>query len=413
MLCRRLASFTCTMALFLAGCGPDAAEPTRPIVEEPPGQPPKEPPEEPPEEPPVGTPDPWPKDDVRHYGPGAGIPGRIVGVAFDDAKNVYAIDGAAAYAMRVGTESFVRTATGGQFERGHPVASIAGGNEGEVHLGFLAPENGNVETWTEEDKKMGDVDRMKLQPDGTLVLDRHFQIQNSNAKWMDETRSILTMKRVVGGPFHGDVYLGSNHGATVLRQDEWADHRHPVFHDESGSLAIGYVHAVNVDKDSNFIFGAYWMLAAVGPAPLDDLERWTSIPSHPWLVYTWPEHLGRLEEPKDIRSIAGDLSRRKIFVGTFGLGLSEMTISPRSWRSVPETPDSHILGLEWETEEEKLWVATLHRGLWRWDTSSEEWEQSPFVPTDAAVFQILLDETVTPRALYAATDRGLYVIRAP
>jgi len=408
-------------ALILLGCGDD--DRTRdPVVEDPrdPGEKPRDrvpgrPPIPPidPRDPSGVKPDPWPKDDVVHYGPAEGLAGPVIGVGIDDAKNVYAIDGVAAYALPVGDTRFHRTASGGQFERGYPVASVAGGAAGQVYLGFLAPEDGNVFTWTEEDKMYGDVDRMLLQPDGSLVLDYHYKIQNNNARWMDETRSTLTMKRVVGGPYHGDVYLGSNHGATVLRGDAWADHRHPVFTLGDASLFIGYVHAVDYDPQGNFLIGAHWMVAAVPPAPLDDLERWVSIVELPWLVYTWPEHLGPIQEPKDIRAIAGDIAQSKIFVGMHGLGLSEMVIAPRSWRSIPGTPDTHILALEWEHATDTLWVGTASRGLWRWDIATETWEQSPFVPANARVAQVLLDDTVAPRAIYVATNYGLYVIRAP
>ena len=420
-------NFTILGLLLLLSCG-DSSDRTDPVVDRPddPRDPDEVPSDRQPAPPPIPRippglpdpspeewPDPWPKDDVVHYGPAEGLPGQVIGVGFDDAKNVYAIDGAAAYALPVGDRRFHRTATGGQFERGWPVASVAGGAAGQVYLGFLAPEDGNVFTWTEEDKMYGDVDRMLLQPDGSLVLDYHYKIQNTNAKWMDETRSILTMKRVVGGPHHGDLYLGSNHGATVLRGDAWADHRHPVFTLDNDSLFIGYVHAVDYDPQANFLIGAYWMIAAVPPAPLDDLERWVSIVELPWLVYTWPEHLGPIHEPKDIRAIAGDIAQSKIFVGMHGLGLSEMVISPRSWRSIPGTPDTHILSLEWEHATDTLWVGTASRGLWRWDIATERWEQSPFVPANARVNQVLLDDTVEPRAIYAATNYGLYVIRAP
>lgn len=421
MIDRRLGISVGLGALLLWGCG---SEPTQPVVAQPiqPSGPieranpnpddgrlrwpwtPRDP---------VDPVDPWPTDDVRHYGPGQGLPGNVLAAGVDDAQNVYAIDGAAAYALPAGASSFVRTATGGQFDLGFPVASIAGGPPGQVYLGFLAPEGKTVFDWTEEEKLQGDVDRMNLRDDGTLELDFHFKIQNTNAKWMDETRSILTMKRVVGGPYHGDVYLGSNHGATVLRGDHWADHRHPVFVDEDDSLHIGYVHAVDADSESNVLIGAYWMLAAVPPAPLDDLERWVSIVDLPWLAYSWPEHLGPIEEPKDIRSIAGDIPRSKIYVGMHGLGLAEMTLTPRNWRSIPGTPDTHVLALEWERQEDTLWVGTASQGLWRWDMVTETWAQSPFVPAGARVNHLLLDETVSPRALYVSTDRGLFVIRAP
>src|SRR5690606_18148949 len=96
----------------------------------------------------------------------------------------------------------------------------------------------------------------------------------------------------VGGPYHGDVYLGSNHGVTVLRGDHWADHRHTIFLDENGSMMIGYVYTVNYDSQANFLFGGYWKIGATPPAPLDDLESWVSYVEVPWLIDTWPEHLG-------------------------------------------------------------------------------------------------------------------------
>lgn len=410
--------FGLALAVFLFwGCGDPTTGPTKPIVDEPDDPPtkpqpkPKPKPKPKPQDPSV--PDPWPDDDVRHFGPPHGLPGPVIGVGYDDARNIYAIDGVAAYALPAGEERFVRTSSGGQFDRGFPVASVAGGAEGEVFLGFLAPEGKTVFEWTEEEKMYGDVDRMVLEPDGSLSLDFHYKIQNTNAKWMDETRSILTMKRVFGGDHHGDLYLGSNHGATVVRGDEWADHRHPIFLDENDSMVIGYVHAVDFDPQGNFFIGAHWMLAVVPPAPLDDLEQWVSIVELPWLAYTWPEHIGPLAQPKDIRAIAGDMAESKVFVGMYGLGLSELVISPRSWRSLPGTPDSHIIGLEWEHGTDTLWVATESRGLWRWDISTETWEQSPFVPANARVSQVLVDEEVEPRAVYAATNFGLYVIRAP
>src|SRR5690606_676956 len=141
---------------------------------------------------------PWPLDDVRVYGASEGLPGVVTGVGVDDAQNVYVIDGGAAYSMPVGSTGFTRTASGGQFDLGYPVASIVGGYGGEVYLGFLAWE-AEPQDLAEEDKLFGDVDRMVLLPDGSLQLDFHYKIQNSNARWMDHTRSILSLARVNDG----------------------------------------------------------------------------------------------------------------------------------------------------------------------------------------------------------------------
>lgn len=358
----------------------------------------------------AGGPGPWPVADVVHYGEEQGLPGRIVGVGVDDGQNVYAIDGDAAYALPVGAERFVRTDAGGQFERGWPVHSVVGGADGRVYLGFLAPE-GSPEELTEDDKLFGDVDRMALRPDGTLALEFHHRLQNSNAKWMDHTRMILSLSRVVGGPRHGDVYVGSNHGVDVIRGDDYADHRHAIFVDGAGSQAVQYVWTTNLDPAGNLLFGGHWKVAAMGPAP-EVLLDWLDHEKSPWLVDTWAENLGPVEDPDDIVSIAGDLAGNRLWVGTREKGLSTAQLKPRRWWSVSGTPDVEITGLELDPDG-TLWVGTGSSGLWRHDPATERWERSPHVPDGARVFQVHLDATVTPRAVYVATDGGLHVIRAP
>lgn len=355
---------------------------------------------------------PWPVEDVVHYGPSEGLPGVVVGVGVDDAQNIYVIDGGAAYAMPVGATGFIPTSSGGQFELGYPVASVVGGGPGEVFLGFLAWEAA-PEDLSEEDKLYGDVDRMSLMTDGSLELDFHYQLQNSNARWMDHTRSIFSLARVVGGPNHGDVYVGSNHGVTLIRGDEYADHRHAIFLDENGSEAIGYVWDVNTDTAGNLLFAGHWKVAALPAAPLDDVLSFVDYGRVTWLVDTHPEHLGPVEVPKHLHAVAGEIADGRVYVGSWGMGLSAMQMGPRKWWSIDGTPDSVINGLELDPTDGKLWVATGSSGLWRWDPATEEWEQSPFVPAGMPVNQIYLDTTVTPRALYAATNGGLYVIRAP
>jgi hypothetical protein len=363
-----------------------------------------------PPKPPEPDPGPWPLADVVHYGEEAGLPGAVTGVGVDEAQNVYVIDGTAAYALPAGRSRFVPTDTGGQFDRGWPVSAVVGGPPGRVYLGFLASE-GSPEDLSEEEKLDGDVDRLALRPDGSLALEFHHRLQNSNAKWMDHTRTILSLSRVVGGPGHGDVYVGSNHGVTVIRGDDYADHRHALFLDAAGSQAIQYVWATNLDPAGNLLFGGTWKVAALGPAP-EALADWLDYERSPWLVDTWPEHLGPLEEPDDIVSIAGNLAENRLWIGTRERGLSGAQLQPRRWWSVEATPDPEITGLEVDPDG-RLWVGTGSTGLWRYDPAENYWEQSPHVPAGARVFQVYLDATVSPRAVYAATDGGLYVMRAP
>lgn len=353
---------------------------------------------------------PWPVEDLIHYGPGEGIPGRVTGVGVDDAQNIYVIDGAAVYAMPVGSSGFVRSAGIGQFATGHLAFSVCGGGPGRVYVGFLTYEKA-PELLSEEEKLLGDMDRFALQPDGSLTLEFHHRIQNSNAKWMDHTRSILSCSRVVGGPNHGDLYLGSDHGITIVRGDDYADHRHGLFIDASGSQAIGYVWATNTDTAGNMLWAGHWKLGGVNLAPLDDLMGWLDNDRTPWIANTHAEVWGPVEDPDDLRAIAGEASQGRIYVGSFGKGLAAMDFAPRKWWAIAGTPDTHITSLELDPSDGKLWVGTLSMGLWRWDPRTEVWEQITAVPA-STIHQVYLDSTVTPRAVYVATSGGLFVIRA-
>ncbi len=384
---------------------------TPPVVERP--QPPRPPIGETPGIPP-GTPTagPWPTADVVHYGGSEGIPGRVTGVGVDDGQNVYVIDGAAVYAARAGNGQFVRTDSGGQFDTAHVPFSVCGGADGKVYVGFLTYEAA-PEDLTEEEKLLGDMDRFSLNEDGTLSLEFHHRMQNSTAKWMDHTRSILDCARVIGGPNHGDLYIGSNHGMTIIRGDDYADHRHAVWRNEAGSQAIGYVWGVNVDVHGNALYAGHWKLAAVPPAPPPggDIMLWINHHETPWLMDTHPQHWSTMEEPDDMHAIAGDAQAGRLYVGSWGKGLAAMDFAPRKWWDIAGTPDTHINSLELDPTDGKLWVGTRSQGLWRWDPATEAWEQITAVPT-GQVYDVYLDHTVTPRAVYAGTDSGLYVIRA-
>lgn len=352
---------------------------------------------------------PWPVEDVVHYAGDAGLPGTINRVGVDDAQNVYVIANNSVYAARAGVGEFVRTNSGGQFDTGHVPYSICGGGENRVYVGYLTYEAA-PEDLTEEEKLLGDMDRFVLQEDGTLSLEFHHRMQNSKAKWMDHTRLILDCARVIGGPNHGDLYVASNHGVTLVRGDEYADHRHAIWNN-NGSQAIGYNWGINVDIHGNALWAGHWKLAAVGPAPLDgDLIDWIDHHKQPWLVDTWPEHWGPVSEAKDMHAIAGDIQQERLWVGAWGKGLAEMQFKPRVWRDVPDTPDTHINSLELDPTDGKLWVGTRSAGLWRWDTNAETWEKHPLVPADT-IHDVYLDLTVAPRAVYVATNRGLYVLR--
>jgi len=363
--------------------------------------------------PPKKTAGPWPVADVVHYGRDQGLPDRVLGVGVDDAQNVYVIDDRAVYAARAGVGEFVRTDEGGQLDTGHTPYSVCGGGPGRVYVGYLTYEAAPEEL-SEEEKLLGDLDRFVLQPDGTLALEFHHRLQNSKAKWMDHTRLILDCARVVGGPNHGDLFVASNHGVTIIRGNDYADHRHVVWRDENGSQAIGYNWAINTDVHGNVLWAGHWKIGALPPpAPGltgEDLEIWLDGDETPYLINTHPSHWSSEEEPDDMHAIAGDTVAGVVYVGSWGRGLARMTMSPRRWEDVPGTPDTHINSLELDPTDGRLWVGTRSAGLWRWNPATEQWQKHPLVPA-STIHEIYLDTTVEPRAVYVATNEGLYVLR--
>src|SRR5206468_3612349 len=121
---------------------------------------------------------------------------------------------------------------------------ICGGAAGRAYVGYSAhemePQPGISQRtyipWPGEDNytperfaeyQKGDLDVVKLQPDGGIGLEEHLWrtvgasnagrqvgIHNTNDFHYEEDRSVFNCARVTRGPFRGDVYITTNHGAT-------------------------------------------------------------------------------------------------------------------------------------------------------------------------------------------------------
>jgi hypothetical protein len=250
---------------------------------------------------------------------------------------------------------------------------------------------------------------MALQPDGTLALEHHYQMQNTHAQKWDHTREILSMSRVTSGPNKGDLYIGSNHGVSLIRGDAYADHRHVVWYMPTGTQAIGYVWGTNLDPSGNLLYCGHWKLAVVPPAPAD-MMVWLDNKLHPNLMNGYAENLGTVEDPDELLAIAGDFAHGRLWVGAREKGLSAFQKKPKKWWSVDGTPDQSITGLEYEIDG-ALWVGTKGHGFWRYDTVAEAWDRVAELPGHAQVYQVLLADEAGKPVLYVATDDGLYVLR--
>jgi len=292
----------------------------------------------------------------------------------------------------------------GQAGRGFTTFTLCGGAANRAYVGYLARELPNPEAATPQEKLEGDADVVRLNPDGSVELEEHLVLVNTNDARYDETRSILSCAKVMRGPYKGEVYLGTNHAVTRLRGTEISDHRHSVWAAPNGSLRIGYNWAVSVTQDGDVFLANEWKVAVLGPTPR--MRDWISGSANPWKLDTYVPNVGRLEDMDYWRATA-QTTDRKYYVGSLNKGLWEIQRTPRRYTQVV-LPTNSINALS-ATDDGSLFIGTGNRGLWRL-TREKKLEPVPEVP-GKRVTQLVYDPTVSPSMLYAISDGKLFVLR--
>ena len=210
-------------------------------------------------------PGPWPEANAQ-FGAADGIAeAPVVGFSTDETQNRWAATHQALYLMRPGEKRFRRyDARDGLHLQGNPVrycdtwapdhacpiyggaadpgiTEIAGGGPNEVFVGYAGNEAGTQE-YDDPNRHTGKLDRVRLNPDGTLSVDRLDLVAGVSAQfWHDRTVQRLLYDHV---QHPHELYVGTNHGVTRLQPDryrpprpgEWfndvnkeymADHLHP------------------------------------------------------------------------------------------------------------------------------------------------------------------------------------------
>src|SRR5262249_45433840 len=147
------------------------------------------------------------------YGAAQGLQeGPIVGVAFDEAKNLWVATHAALYLMKPGQTTFHRyVGADGLHLQDNPqvycdrwlvppecpiyggaanpgITEIAGGKAGEVFVGYAGNDDGTQDKW-DPNRHSGKLDRIRLQPDGTLEVKRFDMVAGNHGVewWHDRT----------------------------------------------------------------------------------------------------------------------------------------------------------------------------------------------------------------------------------
>ncbi len=421
-------------------------------VEAPPGDGEEDPP---PEEEDELTAGPWPMESVLNYSLRYELD-EVQSVGVDEGYNIWLLDGDRIGVLRPGDTAPTWTEGVGQAEGGFGSDELAtgstvicGGSAGRAYVGYSAdelddpfiygpdgrsfpayddPDPGRYKSSRYQEYQKGDMDVVRLLPDGRVVLEEHLQrsarvngprnlgIRNTNDHHFDEDRTVLSCMRVMRGRHKGQLYIGTNHGVTRLDGLTYNSHRHPVwFKEGSGGdpkQMAGYTYALGLGLDGEVLIGNEWNLGIVMPS--EDLADWDRVDESLNRSTVTSAHLpevNRLEE-KDYWRGFQQTTDGRYYLASARYGLWELHIRDQnevSGTKLPGAPDA-LTALA-ATGDGSLFIGTRRDGLWRLDTS-HLLTRVDEVEGDE-VKQLVYDPTVLPSMLYILTDEGLTVLRGP
>ena len=381
-------------------------------------------------------PDPWPKEASVNYTQRFGV-GHPQSVAVDDAFNIWLLAGNRIGVLRPGDTQPLWASNLGQAARGFSSTVICGGSAGRAYVGYYARELDNPLRSSYQDPAFleGDLDAVKLTPEGTLVLEEHVTrsfrrnrdkgdnslswnppnntgIRNSNDWRYDEDRSVLSCVKVMRGRDKGEVYIGTNHGVTRIRGLDYNSHRHPVWW-EDGSQRAGYTYAVGIAQDGDVLIANDWTFGIVTPNA--DLGLWDAMNKtlNPMKVESsYLPEVNSLPEFDNWRGFQQTKDGR-YYLASKDHGLWEMSIISRG---SPGQKGTRVQGLPTQgltalaaTDDGSLFIGTAGSGLWRMD-ANKNLSRVGNVP-GKTVKQLVYDPNGTPAMLYVLTDTGLTVLR--
>ncbi len=404
----------------------------------------------------AGTPPdagPWPTDALLDYSQKFDV-GTPQSVGLDEGLNLWLLDGDRIGVLRPGDQAPMWATGIGQAREGFGVDALAldstvicGGAPGRAYVGYRTYEMQyapgiSQRTWipapgepgyTPEryaEYQKGDLDAVRLQPDGGVVLEEHIWrtpggsnvgkeigIHNTNDFHYDEDRSVLNCARVTRGPYRGDLYITTNHGVTMVQGLTYNSHRHPAWYiDINGqpTLQAPPVHALGIAPNGDVLVANEGMAGILVPdGKIEDWDRdLGSDGPVPWKFKGFNDVLG-----------AGDYHLWRAFEqvtsGRYYLGSAEFGVwamtpkshSAGSWSKLAGLPTDHILSLK-ATDDGALYIGTNGAGLWRLEPDGVTLAPVKQV-SGQRVLQLVYEPTVTPSMLLVLTDKGLTVLRGP
>ncbi len=402
---------------------------------------------------------PWPVDALLDYTRSFGV-GTPQSVGLDEGLNLWLLDGNRIGVLRPGASSPTWTTGVGQARKPFGRDSLAvgstvicGGEAGRAYVGYRAAEMQRAQGisqrtyipgpgepfYTPEryaEYQKGDLDAVRLQPDGSVALEEHIWrttgssnagkqigIHNTNDFHYEEDRSILNCARVTRGRFRGDLYVTTNHGVTRIQGLTYNSHRHPGWYlitenpdgSQDASLQCPPMYGLGLARNGDVLVANEQMLGVLVPSPkLEDWDRektWEG--PTPWTFKGFNEALNGQAADDLWRAFEQSTSGR-YYLGSAEFGVWAMTPKSRSagnWSKLTGLPTDRILSLK-TTDDGALYIGTNGAGLWRLEPDGTTLHRVPQV-AGQRVLQLVYEPTVTPRMLLVLTDQGLTVLRGP
>ncbi|WP_343073327.1 hypothetical protein [Pyxidicoccus fallax] len=395
-------------------------------------------------------------DAVLDYSRAFGV-GTPQSVGIDEGLNLWFLEGRRIGVLRPGDKAPSWTTGVGQASEPFGSDSLAidstvicGGEAGRAYVGYRAnemrrapgieqrtyipwPGEANYSPERFAEYRKGDLDAVRLQPDGSVVLEEHIWrttggnnkdrqagIHNTNDYHYEEDRTVLNCARVTRGRDRGDLYITTNHGVTRIQGLVYNSHRHPGWYlyengSEWGSLQCPPMHGLGIAPNGDVLVANEQMLGVLVPSP--KLEEWdrerTWDGPTPWTFKSFNEALNG-QASDDYWRAFEQVASGRYYLGSAQYGVWAMTPKSRSagnWSKLAGLPTNRILSLK-ATDDGALYIGTDDAGLWRLEPDGTTLSQVRQV-SGRRVVQLVYEPTVTPSMLLVLTDQGLTVIRGP
>ncbi len=408
---------------------------------------------------PAPTTGPWPMDAVLDYSKTLGV-GTPQSVGLDEGLNLWLLEGDRIGVLRPGDKAPTWTQGIGQARvpfgwEALAIGStvICGGEAGRAYVGYRAAEMQRAEGITQRtyipgpgeanytperyaEYQKGDLDAVRLQPDGSVALEEHLWrttgasnagkqlgIHNTNDFHYEEDRSVFNCARVTRGANRGDLYITTNHGVTRIRGLTYNSHRHPGWYlittnpdgSQDASLQCPPMYGLGIARNGDVLVANEQMLGVLVPSP--KLEEWdrenTWDGPTPWTFKGFNEVLND-QATDDLWRAFEQTGSGRYYLGSAQYGVWAMTPKSRSagnWSRLTGLPTSQILSLK-ATDDGALYIGTDGSGLWRLEADGTTLAPVRVV-SGQRVLLLVYEPTVTPSMLLVLTEQGLTVLRGP